>query len=69
VLHGFLGTGKTTLAKRLERDLRAVRFTHDEWMSALYGSDPPAEQFSEYYARVAALMEEHETVDTANTLP
>jgi len=29
---GFIGFGKTTLAKQLEKDLPAIRFTHDEFM-------------------------------------
>ena len=32
---GLPGTGKTTLAKRLESSLRAIRFSPDEWMDAL----------------------------------
>lgn len=57
LIHGFIGAGKTTLAKRLEAELPAIRFTHDEWMAALYGSDPPAERFGEYYRRVSGVME------------
>lgn len=37
---GFLGFGKTTLAKRLELELPAVRFTHDEIMLKKYGRTP-----------------------------
>jgi len=32
---GLPGAGKTTLAKRLERERPALRLTPDEWMSAL----------------------------------
>jgi predicted kinase len=32
---GLPGSGKTTLAKRLEGRLRAIRFSPDEWMDAL----------------------------------
>lgn len=53
MIHGFLGAGKTTFAKRLEARLPALRFTHDEWMSRLYGEDPPADRFSELYRSVA----------------
>lgn len=35
LIHGFLGAGKTTFAKRLEEEEKALRFTHDEWMSQL----------------------------------
>ena len=35
IVCGLPGSGKTTLAKGLERRLRAVRFSPDEWMDAL----------------------------------
>jgi predicted kinase len=30
LIHGFLGVGKTTLARRLEQMIPAIRFSHDE---------------------------------------
>jgi predicted kinase len=36
LLAGLNGAGKTTYARRLERELPAVRFTLDEWMLRLY---------------------------------
>jgi predicted kinase len=54
---GFLGSGKTTFAKRLETQETALRLTHDEWMVQLYGRNPPAEKFSEYASRVSRLQE------------
>ena len=35
LLCGLPGSGKTLLAKQLERSLRAIRFSPDEWMEAL----------------------------------
>src|SRR5271170_1390696 len=35
IVCGLPGSGKTTLAKELERRLRAVRFSPDEWIDAL----------------------------------
>jgi predicted kinase len=32
---GLPGSGKTTLARRVEAESAAVRFTPDEWMAAL----------------------------------
>jgi predicted kinase len=42
---GLPGTGKTTAARRIEREQRALRLTKDEWVKALYGdSNPPSAQ-------------------------
>jgi predicted kinase len=38
---GLPGTGKTTAARRIEVEERALRLTKDEWMKALYGSENP----------------------------
>src|ERR1700747_3294077 len=35
IVCGLPGSGKTTHARQLESDLRAVRFCADEWMDAL----------------------------------
>ncbi len=37
---GFMGFGKSTIAKQLEKDLSAKRFTHDEIMRERYGRNP-----------------------------
>jgi predicted kinase len=57
LIHGFLGAGKTTFAKRLEVELKAVRFSHDEWMARLYGDDPPAERFAAHSANIWDVMQ------------
>jgi predicted kinase len=58
LVHGYLGAGKTTFARQLEADLPAIRFTHDEWMSRLYGTDPPLEHFATYHRNVWSLMQD-----------
>lgn len=58
LIYGFLGVGKTTLARQLEESIPAIRFSHDEWMTRLYGNDPPVEHFSEFYGRVSRQLEE-----------
>lgn len=58
LIHGYLGAGKTTFARRLESETSAVRFTHDEWMLRLYGEDPPAQRFAEWAERVSSLIED-----------
>jgi predicted kinase len=52
LVHGFLGVGKTTFAKQLERTLPAIRFSHDEWMVRLFGVDPPADLFPVHSRKV-----------------
>src|SRR5580693_476492 len=37
VMVGLPAAGKTTLARRLEIEHRALRFTPDEWMNPLFG--------------------------------
>lgn len=44
---GFIGFGKTTVAKELAQKISAVRFTHDEIMLERYGRNP--ENFAEKY--------------------
>lgn len=58
LVHGFLGVGKTTYARRLEREIRAVRFSPDEWMTRLYGDDPPADRFDDCLERVFSIANE-----------
>ena len=56
LIHGFIGSGKTTYATQLEKDLPALRFSIDEWLIALYGQDPPENKFEKYYNRTAGLI-------------
>lgn len=53
MIHGYLGAGKTTFARRLERCLPALRLTHDEWMLRLYGEDPQPSEFQTCFERVS----------------
>lgn len=57
LIFGFLGSGKTTLAKRLELQHGAVRFTPDEWMARLFGEDPPADTFQDRAAAILDIMQ------------
>lgn len=56
LIHGFVAVGKTTFSKKLEQETGAIRFSHDDWMITLYGSNPPAELFNEYHSRVSMLI-------------
>ncbi len=61
LLFGYLGSGKTTLAKCLEVRHAAVRFTPDEWMARLFGENPPAETFQQ---KASAIMQSLEPLWT-----
>jgi predicted kinase len=61
LIHGYIGAGKTTFARRLEQELPAVRFSHDEWMTRLYGDDPPVDQFPDFHERVSKLIDAYWT--------
>ena len=57
LMFGFLGSGKTTLAKRLELQHSAVRFTPDQWMARLFGEDPPTDTFLDRAAAILDIMQ------------
>ncbi len=57
LVFGFLGSGKTTLAKGLEQRHGAVRFTPDEWMARLFGDDPPADTFQDRAVAILDIMQ------------
>lgn len=47
---GPLGAGKTTLARRLAEEHRALRFSLDEWVMQLFGSEAPNPMIFEWWA-------------------
>ena len=55
IIIGFIGSGKTTFARKLEKETGAVRFTKDEWVVRLFGNTPPKDKFEEYDNRMAFL--------------
>jgi predicted kinase len=54
LIHGYIGSGKTTFARKLQAETGAARFTPDEVMTALHGDDPPADKFAEFRDTVMA---------------
>jgi len=56
LIHGYIASGKTTYAKKLEIETSAVRFTLDEWMVNLYGVNPPADQFTQYEDNIKIMI-------------
>jgi predicted kinase len=55
IVIGFIGSGKTTFARQLERETGAIRFTKDEWMVRLFGNAPPKDRFEDYDKQMASL--------------
>ena len=58
VIVGFIGSGKTTFAKKLQKETGALRFTKDEWVIAIIGHDPTIEGFATYDDRITKLTRE-----------
>ncbi len=56
MIHGFVGAGKTTFAKKLEQETGAVRFTLDERMIERHGANPPTDKFGEYEAETQGVL-------------
>lgn len=55
---GYIDSGKTTFARKLEKETGAVRFTKDEWMVKIFGNSPPKDKFHEYDSRMTELATE-----------
>ena len=55
IIIGFIGSGKTTYARKLEKETGAIRFTKDEWLVRVFGNTPPKDKFAEYDNRMASL--------------
>lgn len=58
VIIGFIGSGKTTFSKKLEKETGALRFTKDEWVIAIFGHDPTIDGFEKYDNRISKLAVE-----------
>lgn len=53
---GLPGSGKTTRARELEREYRALRLTTDEWHLFLYGHDVDTPAHDARHAKVEQIM-------------
>ena len=49
IISGLIGAGKSTLARRLERELPAVRVSLDEWIMTLFGAEFPTPLDGEWW--------------------
>ncbi len=55
ILCGFIGSGKTTFAKKLEKETGAVRITKDEWSINSIGNDPTIDGYKEWDTKIIEL--------------
>jgi len=53
---GFIGAGKTTFSKKLEKETGALRFTKDEWLIRIIGNNPTIDNFDVYDQRMTDLV-------------
>ena len=53
---GFIGFGKSTIAKKLSKELPAVCLSHDDFMVMLYGRDIPEQEFRKKYDIVDTML-------------
>ncbi len=58
IVCGFIGAGKTTFARKLEKETGAVRITKDEWMVRIFSNSPPKDKFAEYDDKVTKLAQD-----------
>lgn len=59
LVHGYLAAGKTTCARRLEKETGAIRFSVDEWYLRLHVGDEPTEHLdSDRWERLISLLDE-----------
>ena len=56
LIHGYICSGKTTFAKYLEIECKAIRFSIDEWINSFYGANPSREQIDNCYLSVEKLI-------------
>jgi len=53
---GFIGAGKTTFARKLEKEKGAIRITKDEWIIKIFGNKITSDKnFEEYDKKVTEL--------------
>jgi predicted kinase len=56
---GRAGAGKSTLARTITADKRAILFCEDQWLVHLFDGAPTLEAYIERRGRIRRLLEEH----------
>ena len=56
VICGFIGAGKTTFARKLEHETKAIRITKDEWIIKIFGNKITSDKnFAKYDKNITEL--------------
>jgi predicted kinase/ketosteroid isomerase-like protein len=58
IICGFIASGKTTFAKKLETETGAIRFTKDDWIIKVFGNDLTTKELEKYDEPMIELSEE-----------
>ena len=56
IMHGFIGFGKSTTAKKLAKEYKAVRLATDVINVALFGRNPARDGFGDYWVKIRDLI-------------
>lgn len=59
IICGFVGAGKTTFARKLEKQTSAVRITKDEWLIKIFGNKITLDKNFETYDRKVTELAKH----------
>ena len=59
LISGRTGAGKTTIAKQMQLDLKALRVSHDELLRTVYGDQINESDFKVYCERINSLVWKH----------
>jgi predicted kinase len=59
LIYGYLGAGKTTFARALEREVGGIRFSADEWYLRLYANSKATPHLeAAWWDRVLSMLDE-----------
>ena len=59
IICGFIGAGKTTFARKLEKETGAMRITKDEWMVKIFGNEITSDKNFEKYDKKVTELAKH----------
>jgi predicted kinase len=59
IICGFIGAGKTTFARKLEKETGAIRITKDEWIIKIFGNKITSDKnFKSYDKKITELAKD-----------